>query len=228
MEHTVWMARYAEAVRAAFGDRIVCIGLQGSRARGEATPESDIDAVLILDRVDAADLERYREAVSGLPDRDKLCGFVSGREELRCWEKGELFSFFHDTVPICGSLDYLLPELCPEDAESAVLAGACSIYHACVHDLLHARSPQLLAALQKSLFFTLRASHFRRTGLFVSRRADLLPLLPPQERRLLELNPSDHFAQVSSELIAWASSTIRSCGGCSCQSRKTEEANSHV
>ena len=109
-----------------------------------------------------------------------------------------------------------------------MLAGACSIYHACVHNLLHARSPQLLAALQKSLFFTLRASHFRRTGLFVSRRADLLPLLPPQERRLLELNPSDHFAQVSSELIAWASSTIRSCGGCSCQSRKTEEANSHV
>ena len=209
MEHTVWMARYAEAVRAAFGDRIVCIGLQGSRARGEATPESDIDAVLILDRVDAADLERYREAVSGLPDRDKLCGFVSGREELRC-------------------LDYLLPELCPEDAESAVLAGACSIYHACVHNLLHARSPQLLAALQKSLFFKLRACQFRRTGLFVSRRADLLPLLPPQERRLLELNPSDHFAQVSSELIAWASSTIRSCGGCSCQSRKTEEANSHV
>lgn len=43
-----WLDKYIEAVDAAFGARIVFIGLQGSYARGEAHEGSDIDVVLIL------------------------------------------------------------------------------------------------------------------------------------------------------------------------------------
>ena len=77
-----WMEQYCGAVLAAFGGRVRYIGLQGSRARGEARPESDIDVVCILDACSLQDLETYRKAVQDLPDRDKLCGFVSGAAEL--------------------------------------------------------------------------------------------------------------------------------------------------
>ena len=60
-----WMREYIAAVQERFGRRVRFIGLQGSFARGEAGPGSDIDAVLILDRVEAADLTAY----SGLLDR---------------------------------------------------------------------------------------------------------------------------------------------------------------
>ena len=49
MEIENWMKQYCGAVRAAFGDRVRYIGLQGSRGRGEAGPDSDIDVVCILD-----------------------------------------------------------------------------------------------------------------------------------------------------------------------------------
>lgn len=93
------------------------MGLQGSRARGEAGAESDIDTLLILDELSASDLARLRQAVAALPERDKLCGFVSDKEELRSWERSELFQFYNDTRPIFGSLDFLLPLL---DREAAL------------------------------------------------------------------------------------------------------------
>ena len=80
-----WLEQFTAAVSRAFPDRVVCIGLQGSRGRGEAGPESDIDMVVILDRLEYGDLARYREAVAQLPHRELLCGFVSGREELLAW-----------------------------------------------------------------------------------------------------------------------------------------------
>ena len=88
MEIENWMKQYCGAVRAAFGDRVRYIGLQGSRGRGEAGPDSDIDVVCILDSCSLQDLETYRAAVKDLPDRDKLCGFVSGTAELAAWDRG--------------------------------------------------------------------------------------------------------------------------------------------
>ena len=63
MEIENWMKQYCGAVRAAFGDRVRYIGLQGSRGRGEAGPDSDIDVVCILDSCSLQDLETYRPAV---------------------------------------------------------------------------------------------------------------------------------------------------------------------
>ncbi len=92
MEIENWMKQYCGAVRAAFGDRVRYIGLQGSRGRGEAGPDSDIDVVCILDSCSLQDLETYRAAVKDLPDRDKLCGFVSGTAELAAWDRGSCSS----------------------------------------------------------------------------------------------------------------------------------------
>ena len=104
-----WMNTYIAAVRAAFGDRVRYVGLQGSRGRGEAGPDSDIDVVCILDACALQDLETYRKAVQDLPDRDKLCGFVSGAAELAAWDPADLFQFRHDTADWYGRLTDLLP-----------------------------------------------------------------------------------------------------------------------
>lgn len=46
-----WLDEYVSAVDAAFGARIEFIGLQGSYARGEQHEGSDIDVVLLLDKL---------------------------------------------------------------------------------------------------------------------------------------------------------------------------------
>ena len=103
-----WMALYQETMLRCFGERVRFIGLQGSRARGEASENSDIDVVLLLDRLAPEDLEKYRRAAAGLPRRELLCGFVSGVSELKNWERGELFQFYYDTTPVLGRLEEVI------------------------------------------------------------------------------------------------------------------------
>ena len=60
MEISSWLAQMQARILQTFGERVAFIGLQGSFARGEAGPDSDIDLVVILDAVVLEDLERYR------------------------------------------------------------------------------------------------------------------------------------------------------------------------
>ena len=60
-DHRAWAKMLAEKALARFGARVWFMGLQGSVRRGAATESSDIDFVLILDRLDTADLSTYRE-----------------------------------------------------------------------------------------------------------------------------------------------------------------------
>ena len=53
MDAYVWSKVLARKLQAVFGNRVVFVGLQGSRARGEAREDSDIDAVVLLDVVTA-------------------------------------------------------------------------------------------------------------------------------------------------------------------------------
>ena len=114
-----WMNAYIAAVRAAFGDRVQYVGLQGSRGREEAGPDSDIDVVCILDACSLRDLETYRAAVADLPDRAKLCGFVSGAAELAAWDPADLFQFRHDPADWSGPPSDLLPPDHERDARGA-------------------------------------------------------------------------------------------------------------
>ena len=61
-----WLKAYADRMEAAFGERLVLLGLQGSYRRGEATEESDIDLGAVLNRVDVEERRRYRALVLSL------------------------------------------------------------------------------------------------------------------------------------------------------------------
>lgn len=101
----VRLEKYRQAITEHFGSRIWFMGLQGSYGRGEASPESDIDVVLILDQAGTQDFLEYREILDTLPERDRICGFVSGKDEIEAWEPSDLFQFYYDTTPIMGSLE---------------------------------------------------------------------------------------------------------------------------
>ena len=44
-----WMKDLTEKLKRQFGQRLLFVGLQGSYQRGEATADSDIDVVVLLD-----------------------------------------------------------------------------------------------------------------------------------------------------------------------------------
>ena len=217
-----WMKSYAEKAEETFAGRIRFIGLQGSYGRGEASENSDIDVVLILDRLDAEDLKKYSDMLDILPQRELVCGFVSGWAEIENWEASDLFQFCHDTIPVVGSLDRLMEKIHREDVQRAVKIGACNIYHMCVHNMVHEKDAAILRELYKSARFTVQAVLYLQKGRYEKQRSRMIPLLRPQERKIMENEakirqilderscPDEEFAGLSDELLAWASEWIQS------------------
>ncbi|MBR5259388.1 MAG: nucleotidyltransferase domain-containing protein [Eggerthellaceae bacterium] len=210
-----WMKKYSERLHEAFGDRVWFVGLQGSYARGEATEASDIDAVAILDAVTVADIHAYGAMLDALPNRDLTCGFFGGKEELLNWEPSELFQFYHDTIPILGSLDGLLDVIDPAAIDRAILQSACCAYHGCIHNMLFEKDEAVLAGLYKSASFAVQASVFRKTGRYFKSLNELQENAVGSDREVLGVRialksgASVDFAPMSEILLSWAQEKIR-------------------
>ena len=160
-----WLKAYADRMEAAFGERLVLLGLQGSYRRGEATEESDIDLVAVLNRVDVEELRRYRALVRELPEGEKACGFIAGQEELRNWPRWDLYQLAGDVRVLRGRAEAVFPAFTAADARQAAREGAAALYHAACHSFLYGEaSGGALAELYKGTFFVLRAAHDARAG----------------------------------------------------------------
>ena len=214
VEISAWMDTYLQALEQTFGNRTWFVGLQGSYGRGEATATSDIDIVVILDELSAADIQSYNEMLDALPHRDLICGFLSGKNELLNWEVSDLFQFYHDTKPIKGSLDDLLPLLDAAAVSRAIKIGACNIYHGCVHNMLYEKSEEILRDLYKAASFVVQAICFQQTGSYISRKEDLMEAVSEDERVILghfmhlKNGGMVEFAEISQTLFAWAKNWI--------------------
>ena len=81
------LSRLKQGLAEIYGDRLKGLYLFGSYARGEATEESDIDLLIVLDRVDnySSEIERTSELVSRLSLRrwreDQTMFFLNLRRE---------------------------------------------------------------------------------------------------------------------------------------------------
>lgn len=205
-----WMEDFLQNLEHTFGSRIWFVGLQGSYGRGEATENSDLDVVVILNALTSADIRAYNAMLDTLPHREKICGFLSGKRELLNWEPADLFQFYHDTKPIRGSLDDLLPLLDKAAVDRAIKIGACNIYHGCVHNMLHEKSGDILKGLYKSASFVVQAIAFRETGHYVSCQKDLLPVVSAEEQGIVETflhlknGGTIDFEKMSEALFRWA------------------------
>lgn len=212
-----WMKEYTNKLQVLFGFRLQFVGLQGSYGRGEATDGSDIDAVVILDRVTPEDLKAYSAMLDSLPNRELVCGFISGKEELLHWERSDLFQFYYDTIPIFGGIDFLMPLIGKEDINRAVRIGACNIYHSCGHNMVHEKSSKILLNLYKSAAFTVQAICFLQAGKYIKQKAELIAVLPPPEQEIIQTGivlkeqpelAQTEFDRLSGLLFGWAAGLI--------------------
>ena len=182
----VWMNDFIQKLNDVFATRVWFVGLQGSYARGEATESSDIDVVVILDELNASDIQTYHDMLDTLPHRELICGFVSGKDELLNWEPSDLFQFYHDTTAIKGSLDDLLPLIDNAAIDRAIRMGAGNIYHGCVHNMLHEKSEDILKGLYKAASFVVQAIVFKQTGTYIKHQSQLLQVASVEEQMITE------------------------------------------
>ena len=209
-----WINRFLKILNDTFGERVWFVGLQGSYSRGEARDTSDIDVVVILDQLSAADIQKYNAMLDTLPNRELICGFVSGKNELLDWEPSDLFQFYHDTTPIKGSLEEVVAVVDETAVNRAIKIGACNIYHGCVHNMLHEKSEDILKGLYKSASFVVQAIAFKQTGKYVKHQSELRDVVSTDERVIVDtlLNLKNggivDFNSMSEALFAWAKKWI--------------------
>ena len=214
VEISSWMDKFVGALDASFKNRVWFVGLQGSYGRGEGTETSDIDVVVILDELTAQDIQIYNAMLDTLPNRELICGFVSGKQELLNWEPSDLFQFYHDTTPIKGSLDELLSVIDEVAIDRAIKLGACNIYHSCVHNMLHEKSDEILKGLYKAASFVVQAICFQETGCYIKSQKDLLVKVSGDEKSVVEnfLSLKNggkvDFEEMSNTLFAWSKKWI--------------------
>ena len=209
-----WMQEFLTKLDDTFGSRVWFVGLQGSYGRGEATESSDVDAVVILDTLSPADIHTYSRMLDTLPHRELICGFLSGKEEIANWEASDLFQLYYDTTPIRGSMEQLLPLLDGEAVARAIKIGACNIYHGCVHNMVHGKNDGTLVGLYKTASFVVQAIAFQQTGCYCRCQQELLEVVQPQERMILETymemkkGRAIRFQEMSEILFTWCQTWI--------------------
>lgn len=215
-----WMQELAGKLTDQFGPRLLFLGLQGSYGRGEATEDSDIDVVTVLDRVELSDLDAYRAIVRRMPEGEKACGFLCGVEELKSWPKYDLCQLARDVRGFRGALEPLLPAMDQSDLADAAAIGASGLYHAACHTYLYGVRgdwPGFLKEAHKSAFFTLRALHELRTGENVRAKRELLPRLSGDERQILERGLTEQETEEPLEiafarLLRWSAAAMAEAG----------------
>ena len=181
------MNELAQRLRAAFGGRLIYLGLQGSYARGEADERSDLDVMCVLEGLSAADLDAYRQIIQGLPWAEKACGFICGREELAAWNPLEIACLVRTTHDWVGSLSALVPEYTGEDLRRHVQLSAGNLYHELCHRRIYrgaARSLEALPGCFKAAMYILQALTLLETGVFPPSTAALTALPCPADARV--------------------------------------------
>ncbi len=202
-----------------FGKRLLYIGLQGSYLRGEATENSDIDVMVVLDTLSVSDLNAYRRAIMEVGHFELSCGFLCGRKELRHWSPLEIGYLLHTTKDIYGVLSDFTPKYLGNDIRAYIKIGLCNLYHELCHRYVHAPDNRNLADLTasyKSVFFILQNLFFLDHGQFMTTKNDLLLVLDPEDRivlqRALDLSHGAifDFDETFEILFSWCQSTLHS------------------
>lgn len=210
----LWMNTFLQTLSETFGKRVWFAGLQGSYGRGEATQDSDIDIVVILDELTPQDIKTYDKMLDTLENRELICGFLCGKKELLSWDAPDLFQFFNDTNPIIGSLKELLPLIDEDAVNRSIKTAVCNIYHGCVHNMLYEKSTDILKNLYKTAYFTVQAIAFKETGKYIRHQEALLESVQESEQIIIKnyisLKNAENinFDEMCNTLFLWAGKCI--------------------
>ncbi len=197
------------ACKDVFDTRLLYVGLQGSYLRGEATEQSDIDIMLILDGLTAEDMDAYRAILQKIGHFELSCGFICGREEMARWNPLEVCQLLHTTKDLYGTLTDYLPEATRRDEIDYVKLSLDNLYHALCHRYIHADREKNVRALRKAgkeLYFLIQNLHFLETGTFVLSKCELKEQVGDADRAMLNLSelPDGYdFDAAFRQVLAW-------------------------
>ena len=193
----------------AFGKRLLYIGLQGSYLRGEATENSDIDIMMILDQFSVQDMDQYREILKKIGNYDKSCGFICGKDEMLRWNPLEVCQLKHTTKDLVGSLEDYLPAAMREDEINYVKISLNNLYHELCHRYIHAdrdKNVRKLRGTCKGMFFLIQNLHYLESGAFVTTKKELKEQVSDEDREVLMIAelPDDYdFDRAFAVVFQW-------------------------
>ena len=207
-----WLNLVINKLKEAFKENLLFVGLQGSYNRGEATPESDIDLVVILDNMKFEDLKIYRSIIDNMPQKNKACGFISGKNEIQKWSKPDLFQFFYDTKSLFGNLEDIIQSPSVADIKKAIKTSYENLYHSATHSFVHSDDYIMdIRNLSKMAFFILQAKYFVETNNYISTRKQLLECLSGIDKEILDICINKETLDIENfynKLITWCSNNI--------------------
>ena len=192
-----YLDRLIPECKTAFGDRLLYVGLQGSYLRGEAHADSDIDIMLVLDRMTVDDMKTYQGILKRIGRYEKSCGFICGGEELKRWNPLEVCQLMHTTKDLFGCLTDYLPNATRADEINYVKYSLGNLYHELCHRYIHAdrdKNRKKFRDSCKSIFFLLQNLHYLESGVFAVTKRELRSIASEKDRIVLSVTelPEDY------------------------------------
>lgn len=200
-----------------FGKRLVYVGLQGSYLRGEATENSDIDIMLVIDNLSVSDLNIYQEILVSAGSFDKACGFICGKDDLKNWNPLEICHLLNTTKDYYGVLKDIVPEFTVQDERNYIKMSLNNLFHELCHRYIYSDKANNISKLPmtyKSVFFILQNIYYLNSGKFVATKRELLDCLKDDDKIVLELcislqNSKDYdFDKAFSILFDWCQKSL--------------------
>ena len=220
IDHEKYIEQLTTMLQDGLGDRLIYMGLQGSYLRGEATENSDIDIMVVVDGLKVADMDLYKEAIGRLEQVEKSCGFIAGKEELAHWNPLEICHLLRTTKDYYGKLEELVPAYTEQDIRNFVNMSVNNLFHEICHRYIHRsreRNAEALPGSYKAVFFILQNLHFLESGEFKQTKQELLGVLTGKNQQVLakalELSkgkPYD-FDEAYELLFSWCQEVIGKC-----------------
>ena len=209
-----YMENLISRCKEAFGNRLVYVGQQGSYLRGEATENSDIDVMIVLDGFSVEDMKTYRDILKEIGWFEKSCGFICGKNDLANWNPLEVLQLKYTTKDLLGKLEKLLPPATRQDEINYVKISLGNFYHEICHRYIHAgdeKSRNNLRASSKQLYFVIQNLHYLESGDFILKKSDLKVAVSEQDCEMLcipELSDDYDFEKTYAAVIDWCQKTL--------------------
>ncbi len=185
-----YLQKLIGACKNTFRERLLYVGLQGSYMRDEASDQSDVDVMIILEDFSVADMDAYRKILKKIGEYEKSCGFICGRNEMLLWNPLEVCQLCHTTKDLFGELKDYLPSATRQDEINYVKLSLGNLYHELCHRYIHADREKNMAAFRrtcKSAFFLIQNLHFLESGSFAVTKRELKEQVSEEDRAILEM-----------------------------------------
>ena len=213
-----YLSQLIGSLQSQFGTRLCYVGLQGSYLRAEATENSDIDIMVVIDDLSVSDLSQYRAIIESMDHTEQSCGFICSRCDLANWNPLEISHLLNGTKDYYGTLQDLVPPFSEQDIRNFVKMSLNNLYHEICHRYIHGEprhNDARLPGSYKSVFFILQNLYYLKHGKYIAAKAELLPLLEGKNRAVMERSmelssgTAHDFSDSFELLFTWCQDTLK-------------------